>query len=63
MPASGSVTTIAMRDGVPYTTDAQFSTPDAQSYFIQKVTFSAPTMEATAEAAMSEATVEPTAAG
>jgi hypothetical protein len=73
VPASGSVTTIAMRDGVPYTTDAQFSTPNAQSYFIQKVTFSAPSMgettaetntsEATADASVQEATVEPTAAG
>lgn len=64
VPASGSVTTIAMRDGVPYTTDAQFSAADAQSYFIQKVTFSAPMMaEGTTDASMAEATVEPTAAG
>ncbi len=63
-PASGSVTTIAIRDGVPYTTDAQFSAADAQSYFIQKVTFSVPDMaEATTDASMQEATVEPTAAG
>jgi sugar lactone lactonase YvrE len=66
-PASGSVTTIAIRDGVPYTTDAQFSASDAQSYFIQKVTFSSPdaamSSEATAEASMAEMTTEPTAAG
>lgn len=68
VPASGSVTTVAIRDGVPYTTDAQFSKADATSYFIQKVTFGAPAMgEATAEASMdasmSEATLEPTASG
>ncbi len=66
-PASGSVTTIAIRDGVPYTTDAQFSQSDAPSYFIQKVTFSSPSAamssEATADAAMPETTPEPTPAG
>lgn len=53
--APASVTTIAIRDGVPFTIDAQFSTPDAQTYIIQKVTF--------AEAMTTEATMEATAAG
>ena len=66
--APGSATTIAIRDGVPFVTDAQFAHADATSYVIKKVTFSAPTMgeataEATMDASMSEATVEPTAAG
>jgi sugar lactone lactonase YvrE len=62
--APDSATTIAIRDGAPYLTDAQFSKPDAQTYTLKKVIFSAPVMaEATADASMSEATVEPTAAG
>ncbi len=64
IPASGSVTTVAVRDGIPYTTDAQFAKADATSYYIQKVTFSEPIMsEATTDASMPEMTVEPTAAG
>ena len=61
--APASVTTIAVRDGVPYTTDAQFAKPDAASYVIKKVTFDEPMMaEATSDTSM-EATLEPTAAG
>ncbi len=59
-----SVTTVTLRDGDVYTTDAQFSTPDAASYFIKKVIFAAPMMaEATAEMGSMEMTPEPTAAG
>lgn len=59
-----SVTTVAIRDGAAYTIDAQFNTPDAESYTIKKVTFSDPVMvEATADAATTEMTPEPTAAG
>ncbi len=66
--APDSATTVAIRDGVPYLTDAQFNKPDAQSYTLKRVTFSAPAMgeatqEATADASMSEATPEATAAG
>jgi len=62
--APDSATTVAIRDGVPYLTDAQFSKPDAQTYTLKRVTFSTPVMaEATTDASMSEATVEPTASG
>lgn len=62
--APDSVTTIALRDGEAYTIDAKFSTPDAETYTIKKVTFSEPMMtEMTAEAGMAEMTAEPTAAG
>jgi len=66
--APDSATTIALRDGVPYVTDAQFSKSDATSYTLKKVTFMPPAMgEATAEASSgtsgSETTPEPTAAG
>ncbi|MCA0457286.1 MAG: SMP-30/gluconolactonase/LRE family protein [Chloroflexi bacterium] len=62
--APDSVTTIALRDGEAYAIDAKFSTPDAESYTIKKVTFSEPMMaEATAEMGMAEMTPEPTAAG
>jgi sugar lactone lactonase YvrE len=66
--APGSATTIAIRDGVPYVTDAQFANANAQSYVIKKVMFSAPamgeaTVESTADMSPSETTPEPTAAG
>ena len=62
--APGSATTIAIRDGVPFVTDAQFANANATSYVLKKVAFSAPAMgEATADASAPEATVEPTAAG
>lgn len=48
--APDSATTVAIRDGVPYVIDAQFSNPAATSYTIKKVTFGEMMMEAMPEA-------------
>ena len=53
--APDSVTTIAMREGIPYLIDAQFAKPNAETYTIKKVVFSS--------AMMAEMTPEPTASG